>query len=355
MRHVSLDHLEPGQVLAKSIYASDGRTLLNQGVLLTPGMINKLYRIGVTKIYIKDDRFEDIKVEEVVSEETRREAISQVSNVMECVQEGKDFDTTSVVKTMTNVIDEILAQKDVLLNLDDIRTKDNHLFIHSLNVCIMSTVIGVSLGYSISKLKELALGALLHDIGKVMKVTDDPLRRYTQEGNHHAWIGFNILRKRHELSLSSAHIALQHHEHVDGTGEPRSLKSVEIHEYAKIVAVTNFYDNLISPLTPEPTLLPYQASEYLMGLAGKKFDHEIVIQFLRSIALYPTGSSVQLSTGEIGVVVGQHKGLPSRPVIRVFKESHSSGRGKFDYDGTEVKEVDLGRETTLFIDSILKS
>ncbi|GEN32856.1 HD-GYP domain-containing protein [Aneurinibacillus danicus] len=355
MRHVSLDSLEAGQVLAKSIYASDGRTLLSQGVLLTPGMVNKLHRIGVTMVYIEDSRFEDIKVEEVVSEETRREAISHVSNILECVQEGKNFDTTAVSKTMTNIIEEILAQKDVMLNLDDIRTKDNYLFIHSLNVCIMSTVIGINLGYSVTKLKELALGALLHDIGKVIKNTDDPLKRYSQEGDHHAWVGFNVLRKRHELSLSSAHIALQHHEHVDGTGEPRNLKGPEIHEYAKIVAVTNFYDNLISPFAPEPTLLPYQANEYLMGLAGKKFDHNIVIQFLRSIAMYPTGSSVQLSTGEIGVVVGQHKGLPSRPLVRVFKETGSSERDKFAYDHTEVKEYDLAKETTVFIRSILKS
>jgi HD-GYP domain-containing protein (c-di-GMP phosphodiesterase class II) len=354
MRPVSLDNLEAGQVLAKSIYTSDGRTLLNQGVLLTPGMINKLYRIGVTMVYIKDSRFDDVKMEDMVSEETRREALANVSNVMECVQEGKDFDIATVSKTMTNIIDEILSQRDVLLNLDDIRTKDNHLFIHSLNVCIMSTVIGVQMGYSVSKLKELALGALLHDVGKAVKKADDPLGRYSQDGDHHAWIGFNVLRRRHELSLSSAHIALQHHEHVDGTGEPRGIKGSDIHEYAKIVAVTNFYDNLISPFAPEPTLHPYQASEYVMGLAGKKFDHNIVIQFLRAIALYPTGSSVQLSTGEIGVVVGQHKGLPSRPIIRVFKE-HRSEHGKYQYEDTEVKEVDLGKETTVFIDSILKS
>ncbi|MBN6186803.1 HD domain-containing protein [Aneurinibacillus sp. BA2021] len=355
MRHVSLEYLEAGQTLAKSIYASDGRTLLNKGVLLTPGMVNKLHRIGVTMVYIQDSRFEDVQIDDAVSEETRRETIARVADVMECVQEGKDFDTAAVSKTMGKIIDELLMQKDVLLNLDDIRTKDNHLFIHSLNVCIMSAVIGINLGYNVTKLKELALGALLHDIGKVITGADDPLKRYTQESDHHAWVGFNVLRKRHELSLASAHVSLQHHEHVDGTGEPRRLKGEEIHEYAKIVAVTNFYDNLISPFTPEPTMLPYQASEYLMGLAGKKFDHNIVIRFLRSIALYPTGSSVQLSTGEIGVVVSQHKGLPSRPVVRIFKETHTSIRDKFDYEHTEVTEVDMAKATTLFIDSIIKS
>lgn len=352
MRHVSLESVEAGQVLAKSIYASDGRTLLNQGVLLTPGMINKLYRIGVTMIYIKDERFDDIKMEDVVSEETRREVIANVSNVLECVQAGKDFDARTVTKSIGNVVDEIVRQKNVLLNLNDIRTQDNQLFIHSMNVCIMSAVIGMQLGYSTAKLRELALGALLHDVGKVVK-PDDPLRK-TKEGDHHAWIGFNVLRKKHEVSLAIAHTALQHHEHVDGTGEPRAITGAEIHEYAKIVAITNFYDNLISEFSKDqPTMAPHEASEFIMGLTGKRFDRDMVIHFLRSIALYPTGASVLLSTGEIGVVVGQHKGLPSRPVVRAFKEN--KGQGKYEYDDTEVKEIDLGRETTIFIDSILKS
>ncbi|WP_047150374.1 HD-GYP domain-containing protein [Aneurinibacillus tyrosinisolvens] len=354
MRQISLDYVEPGQVLARSIYTSDGRTLLNAGVLLTPGMITKLHRIGVTVLYIKDKQFEDIVIEDVVSEETRREAISNVADALQCVQEGKEFDTKTVSKTMTNLVDEILRQKNVLLNLTDIRTKDNQLFVHSLNVCIMSTIIGMNMGYNTAKLKELALGALFHDAGKALQ-SDDPLRHhYTQEGDHHAWIGFNVLRKKHELSLATAHVALQHHEFIDGTGEPRGISSAEIHEFAKIVAVTNFYDNLISGLSAEPTMLPYEASEYVMGLAGKRFDHDIVIKFLRSIALYPTGSSVNLSTGEIGVVVGQHKGLPSRPIIRVIKQNRED-RGKYEYDEPEVKEVDLSKETTVFIDSVLNS
>ncbi|WCN38261.1 HD-GYP domain-containing protein [Aneurinibacillus uraniidurans] len=351
MRQVSLESVEAGQVLAKSIYTSDGRTLLNQGVLLTPGMINKLYRIGVTMVYIQDERFDDIKMEDVVSEETRREAISNVANVLQCVQTGKDFDTRAVSKTMGTIVDEIFQQKNVLLNLNDIRTQDNHLFIHSMNVCIMSCVIGMQLGYNTTKLKELALGALLHDVGKVV-MPDDPLRK-TKEGDHHAWIGFNVLRKKHEVSLATAHIALQHHEHVDGQGEPRAIAGADIHDYAKIVAITNFYDNLLSEFsTDQPNMTPYEAAEFIMGLAGKRFDHEMVIQFLRSIALYPTGASVLLSTEEVGVVVGQHKGLPSRPIVRVFKESRRGG--KYDYDDTEVREVDLGQETTVFIESILK-
>jgi HD-GYP domain-containing protein (c-di-GMP phosphodiesterase class II) len=351
MRHIHLDSVDGGEVLGKSIYSQDGRTLLQSGVLLTLSMINTLRRIGVTMIYIKDKQFEDVKTEDVVSDETRRQAIVNVSDIKQSVQEGKDFDTKSVGKTITSIIDEILRNKDVLLSLTDIRTNDNHAFIHSLNVCIMSTIIGINMGFNSTQLKELALGALLHDIGKSVK--EDSLYRKTlpKESEDHTWVGFNLLRKKHEFSLATAHIALQHHEHVDGTGSPRGITGDQIHLYGKIVGVANFYDNLISDFLPGTTYLPYEANEQIMGLSGKHFDHDIVIRFLRSIALYPTGTSVKLSTGQVGVVVGQHKGLPARPIVRVIKKlSRKEG-----FDETEVNEVDLAKETTIFIKDILKA
>ncbi|WP_027416117.1 HD-GYP domain-containing protein [Aneurinibacillus terranovensis] len=349
MRHISIDNVESGQVLGKSIYTSDGRTLLNANVLLTPMMITQLRRIGVTMLYIQDKQFEDVVIEDIVSEETRREAISCFSDSIQSIQEGKSVDVKKVTKTITNIVDEILRNKNILVHLTDIRTKDNEVFIHSLNVCMMSVIIGVNMGYSVEKLKDLALGALFHDIGKVVKGTEPlPKGAETKEKEHHSWIGFNVLRKKHEFNLAIAHVALQHHEHIDGTGQPRGLKKEEIHEYAKIVAVANYYDSLISPFSSEPTYLPYEASEFIMGLTNTLFDHEVTIQFLRSIALYPTGTSVRLSSGKVGVVVGQHKGLPARPIVRLIKQ-HANARY---YEDPEVNEVDLAKMTTVFIKEV---
>jgi HD-GYP domain-containing protein (c-di-GMP phosphodiesterase class II) len=352
MRHLNIDSINGGETLGKSIYSQDGRTLLQSGVLLTPIMINTLRRIGVTMIYIKDKQFQDVKIEDIVSDETRRLAIVNVSDIQQSVQEGKDFDLKSVGQTITNIIDEILRNKDMLLTLSDIRTKDNHSFIHSLNVCIMSTIIGINMGFNQVQLKELALGALLHDVGKVVNENSPLKKALSEESDHHTWVGFNLLRKKHELSLATAHIALQHHEHVDGSGIPRNLVQNQIHVYGKIVAIANYYDNLISEFLPGPTYLPFEANEYVMGLAGKYFDLDIVLKFLRSIALYPSGTSVKLSNGQTGVVVGQHKGLPARPIIRVIKKL-TREEGFIDND-TEVKEIDLAKETTIFIKDVLK-
>lgn len=338
MRYVSIDSVEPGQVLAKAIYASDGRILLNTGVQLTVGMINKLRNIGVTFIYIQDHRFEDIHINEVVSEETRREAIRNVAEIIHLVQIGKNFNPANLHNTVQNIIRETLINKDVLLELGEVRTLDNQQYIHALNVCLMSVVTGINLNLTQTQLYDLAIGALLHDIGKWVQEDDE---------QDHTWKGFNYLRKKREISILSAHVALQHHEWIDGTGYPRQVKGDDLHIFGKIVAVTNLYDNLISPLEDgvQPKL-PYQACETLMGLAGKKLDHEVVRQFLRSVAIYPTGTSVKLTTGEVAIVVDQHKGLPARPVLRAFRNYN-------DEELPEVKVIDLAKSTTVFIEKVI--
>jgi HD-GYP domain-containing protein (c-di-GMP phosphodiesterase class II) len=354
MRHVLVDNVQPGNVLAKTIYTSDGRPLLNSGVQLTVGMLSTLRRLGVTMIYIKDERFEDVVIEEVVDDQTRREALSNFAAAVQCVQGGSDFNTKQISHASGSIVDEIMKNKKVLVNLTDIRTRDNQLFLHALNVCILSVVIGTNMGLNRAQLQDLAIGALLHDIGKIE--TPENLRKEEEaelpmglsHDEKHTWRGYKRLRKRNEISIVAAHVALQHHENIDGSGFPRGLKGEEIHQFAKIVAVANLYDNLIAGDEVKAPMLPHEATEYVMSQAGKTLDHEAVIQFLRAIAVYPTGMSVKLDTGLTGVIVAQHKGLPARPVVRVFK------REQGEWESHEVQEVDLAKETTVFIAKVLQ-
>ncbi|BCJ87026.1 HD-GYP domain-containing protein [Effusibacillus dendaii] len=352
MRYVSIDSVEPGHILARSIYTSDGMALLNVGVQLTVGMLSTLRRLGVTHLYIQDERFADVEMEDVVSEQTRREALASFSMAVQCVQAGKSLSSKAITDATSSMIDEIMRNQKVLINLNDIRTKDNEQFLHALQVCTLSTVIGVNLGLPRAQLQELAIGSLLHDIGKCevpekeKKQEDAELSGDTNDDKQHTWRGYKRLRKIKEFSITIPHVALQHHEHVDGTGYPRQLSGEDIHRYGKIVAVANFFDNLVAGQGIDgKRMMPHEATEYLMGFAGKRFDLETVIGFLRCIAIYPNGTSVKLSTGQVGVVVGQHTGLPARPIVRVFTK---------DSDDHEVKELDLAKETTLFITHVLQ-
>lgn len=350
MKYVSIDNVEPGHVLARSIYTSDGRTLLNQGVQLTVGMVNQLRRVGIQMIYIQSKYTDDIKIHDVVQEETRRQAMTNLATAVQSIQGGKDINVKEISTSINGIIDEVLKNKDVLLHLSDIRSEDNQLFVHSQNTCMIATLIGVKLGLSQSQLKDLAMGALLHDIGKVVKdkgtSNDSKLPSFVKEDeNNHTWKGFNLLRKKHDISVVAAHIPLQHHENIDGSGFPRGIDASEIQPLAKIVAVANHYDNLVSNINNSNQLMPHEACEVIMGLANKHFDQNVVIKFLQSIAIYPTGTSVQLTNGDVGIIVGQHNGLPARPIVRLIN--------KRDDEEAEFREIDLAKETTLFIKKIL--
>ena len=342
MKYVHIDQVEPGQFLGKTIFSGNGVVLLSEGVQLTVYMITTLRRIGVTMLYIKDPQFDDIEIDDVVSEETKQALMRQMGEMFESIRSGKDINYRNLSFSINHLLDDIINNQEVLIQLSDIRTKDNALYVHSLNVCMMATLVGVNMGLSYPQLKELAIGALLHDIGKLETNSDDNSEDVRK---HHTWRGFDILKSKREFSLLSAHVAFQHHEAVDGTGVPRALKGENIHLYAKITAVANVYDNLLFDLTSGKRMLPHEACEYLTALAGTKLDHDAVIQFLKCVSIYPTGTSVRLSTKEVGVVVGQHRGLPGRPVVRVVK-SMSGG-------DLEVKEVDLAKETTVFIESVI--
>jgi len=339
LRIIDIETVEPGQQLGKTIFSANGTVLLSAGVQLTVYMISTLKRLGVTMVYIDDPLYRDIPEEEVLSEETKRLVIMQMSESFDALRSGKNFNTKAISKSVDQLMEDVLENQNVLVQLSDIRTEDNKMYIHAMNVCMMSTLVGLNMGLNMIQLKELAIGALLHDIGKLGASE-------LEEGrHHHAWRGFELLKMKREYSLLSAHVAFQHHERVDGTGQPRGIAGDEIHLYAKIVAVANTYDNLLTDLSEGRPMLPHEALERLHAMSETALDRNVLIEFMRIVSVYPNGISVRLSNGRTGVVVGQHRGLPGRPVVRVI-----------DKDGDEAVgalEIDLAQHTTIFIDSVL--
>lgn len=342
MRYVDMEAVEPGHLLGKTIYALNGTVLLSSGVQLTVFMISTLKRIGVTSLYIKDaDSADDIEPEEILSDETKRSVIRNMSETMDSIRSGKDFNSRSISLSIDDLLDDVMSNKEVLIQLNDIRTRDNAEFVHAMNVCMIATLLGVNSNLNQTQLKELAIGALLHDLGKATS----ELQAGESELDRHTWRGFEILKAKREFSLLIAHVALQHHEHVDGSGEPRQLAGDQIHLYSRIVAVANTYDNLLQQDNGGKRLLPHEACEQMLAMSGTKLDHDILAKFMRIVSIYPNGVSVKLSTRVHGVVVGQHRGLPGRPIVRLLEREGD--------DSIESREIDLAKENTVFIEQVL--
>ncbi|GGG14225.1 HD-GYP domain-containing protein [Paenibacillus abyssi] len=342
MKYVSIESVEPGQFLGKTVYSGNGTALLSAGVQLTVFMINTLNRIGVTMLYIQDPDFDDVETEDILSEATKQTVINEMNGTFEAIRSGKEWSTKKIGVSVNRIMEDVLSNKELLIQLTDIRTEDNAQYVHAMNVCLISTLIGVNMGLNINQLKDLAIGALLHDVGKNgMTISDEEQQVDLKE--HHTWRGFELIKSKREFNLLIAHTALQHHERIDGTGIPRGLEAEKIHTFAKIVAVANTYDNLINPLDHRG-MLPHEACEELMAMSEKQLDHEVLVQFTRIISVYPNGMAVRLSTKETGVVVRQHRGLPGRPVVRVVRTND---------DQLDVTEIDLAKQTTVFIEAVL--
>jgi len=354
MQKVATISLQPGMITAQNIFTKEGVLLLSIGTTLSSGHIVQLHYLGLPSIYIKNPLTANSTsdaISEIVPQHTRAQAIQAVHTAFEDVLVTRRIDSAQFKKIAACLIDEIIKNNCAMIHLTDIRSRDGYLFGHSVNVCVLAALTGFHLGYSMAQLKELALGALLHDTGKMLI----PKEILTKPGpltadevtimNRHPGYGFEILSVQREIPPSAAQVAYQHHERFDGNGYPRNLRGTDIHEYARIVAIADVYDAITSDRCYREGLLPHEAYEITVSQSRAHFDPAILKTFLSQIAIYPVGCIVRVNTGEIAVVTKVIPGLQTRPILQTI----------FDAGGHRVKdgrEIDLTKQLTTFINKI---
>ena len=350
MRVVNVSSLKGDEILGKQIFDESGRVLLNAGVELRPFYIERIKQLGILSVYIDDDISKNVVIEESISDKTRQMSKHAVKQMIEVYcREGKT-DNSSIMNSVNSVIEDVLSNKNVLINVAEISASDNNIYSHSVNVCVLSTIIGTHMGYSMLKLRDIATAAMLHDIGKIKMLNDkkilaeyknkEELDKYIEL--MHPKIGYDFLGEQRVWNAYVKVAALMHHERCDGSGYPLKLKGEEINQIAKIVSICDVFDNLISGRGTEESKTVYEVIEYLIGMSNIYFDEEMVRKFTMNIAAFPTGSGVLLSSNEKGLVVKQNNSMPMRPVIKVI----------YDKAGnilSEPYEIDLLKELTLFI------
>ncbi|MEX2414833.1 MAG: HD-GYP domain-containing protein [Paenibacillaceae bacterium] len=360
MRLKHIDSVQDGDIVAKPILLENGNVLVGVGLKLNGKFVDRLRRLGIDRVYVEDAHTLDIIPEDVIEDETRKEAITAVHKTMTelvdiTVTKGRSVNR-DLGSTFRNVFSSILSdltrKKNIMINLTNLHTTEGYLFHHSVNVAILAGILGMSKGYNRQQMEELGVGALLFDIG----MTQIPNEIWNKSGtltaeeraiiNTHTEKGFDLLRGRFDISLLSAHCALQHHERYDGQGYPRELKASDIHEYAQIVAIADVFDALTSSRPYRSRFKPNDAIELLFASGNSMFDLENVRLFCQHICIYPVSTTVMLSSGQIGVVSANHPGTIQRPVVRVLRES----------DGKEVQspyELDMRKELNVTIISSL--
>jgi len=327
MRKVGVSELKPGIKLSRTIYNSRGEELLKNGVALTDTYIELLIKLKLPFVWVDDGLpFWMPEASDVIKRQTRVAAVRQIKNVLlEAKESGRlVIEPQSLYTTVREFTEQLLSNKNLIFNLVDLRSQDDYTFAHSVNVCLLTLMTGITLGYGHSELAFLGIGALLHDLGKV-KIPDEILNKpggLTAEEfevmKNHTVLGYEMIREAGNLDEMNAIMALQHHENYDGSGYPKGLKGEQINEYAQIVAIADRFDAITANRVYRKAFPSVEAYEMCEASVNYFVKESVAKAFMYNIAAYPAGTIVELNNGMAGVAADTPKGNSLFPMVHVY-------------------------------------
>lgn len=340
MRCVKVEALAGGEILAKNIFSKSGTVLMSEGTKIRNEYIQHLINIGIKEIYIEDEFSIGVRVDEATEKKIKNDCKQQVKKIIDRFFYCGNNELEKVQEVAITIISNMLEKKELIFILEGMRENSETLYCHPLNVCAMSVFIALKMKLPVEKVRNIAEGCLLHDIGyqKVYvkeehKKTGEFTELEEQEIKKHVIYGYEILQNETWCSKEAKEIVLHHHERWDGSGYPMHLKGERIRKECRIVAACNVFDNMVYSFQEE-RLKIHKALRYLKKQAGILFDKEVAACMLENIAAYPNGCIVVLDNGDNGIVLHQNENSPDRPVVRLLMDSNGKR-----YE--EWKEIDL--------------
>ncbi|BBM64869.1 HD family phosphohydrolase [Vibrio alfacsensis] len=238
--------------------------------------------------------------------------------------EGKVLEVDEIESWADDMIESVFIDSDALQCVSALRQKDSYLLEHSVNVACLLVTFGKHLGLSKDTLKQLAIGGIIHDIGKI-KVDDDilqkPARLTPEEFEHmklHQVYAKRIILGVKGLSDVSRDVCLMHHEKLDGKGYPLGLSGDQIPLHGRMSCVVDIYDALTSERVYKKGMSSAEAFKILLSLTPFHLDADLVYKFINCIGIYPVGSIVELSDGRVAIVWTSNASQPLKPIVKCF-------------------------------------
>jgi HD-GYP domain-containing protein (c-di-GMP phosphodiesterase class II) len=370
-RHIS--QLRPGQVIARAIYTERGEVLLGAGSTLNHFFIERLRERGVISVFLRDGLGDDVAPNDIVSEELRASTVTHLArafDVMSTMAQGTRLNNAdrprsvddlvyrlgerpldlpssgvntlqALYKDIESLMNEIL-ESNTIASLESLKTHNDYTFQHSVDVAVVGILLGRTAGLPRDQLRELALGCLLHDLGKMYideAILDKPGRLTPEEFDEikkHPQMGFELIRRMPVFSILPAHVAYQHHERQDGAGYPRGLiGNNQLHRtlsermnpkrmllIAEIAAVADVYSALTSDRPYRPAMPLDKVGRIIAEMSGPHLNADVVRLLLHTIPMFPVGHWVEVETGKYrgwrGVVTELSVDALHQPAIRLL-------------------------------------
>ncbi|NTV94130.1 MAG: HD-GYP domain-containing protein [Thiobacillus sp.] len=325
--------------------------------------IAKIGELGIHDVYIDISRGRDVEVAAPTQAEVRREIESRLIRIAEepatpartplaeerqraarlhseanqivhgmikDIRLGKQIEMEKIEPLVESMVDSIFRNPDALLPLGRLKDHDNYTFQHSVSVCTLMIAFARGLELDRPTIKEIAIGALLHDVGKA-KVPEEILNKPAKlteaefgKMKSHVVQSIIILQHTPGVSRIALDVAGQHHERYDGTGYPNKLKGSEISLYGQMGAIVDVYDAITSDRVYHKGMPPTEALGKLLEWSKFHFDPELVRSFIKAVGIYPTGSLVRLDSGRLAIVMEQHPDHLMQPVVLVLYNAKSN-------------------------------
>jgi putative nucleotidyltransferase with HDIG domain len=257
------------------------------------------------------------------ADQIKQQATKIARGIYEDARAGKAIDTQEARSVVTDMIDSIFRNQFAFLSLTKLKEYDEYTFNHSVNVATLTLAIARGMGFDQKQLEEIGIGTLLHDIGKMKvppRILNKPGKLNDEEWDEmkkHTNYGAEILRGS-GFTETEVTVAEQHHERFNGSGYMNRLQNENIHLYARIASLCDVYDALTAKRVYKPPMLPHLALAMVYKEKDVNFAAEMVMNFIKIVGIYPIGSLVRLSTGEVGVVISVNQSDFVRPQVSII-------------------------------------
>lgn len=258
----------------------------------------------------------------------RTKVTGLVKTCMDDILLGNAINEAELKENITNTVESVIRNPDAMMWLTRLKEKDSKASMHSINCCILSVTFGRFLGLPKVELAKLAISALMHDIGKLQiptEVLNKPGKLNDYEFKQvcfHPTSSRNLLMSAGKYFLPAVDVAYTHHERLDGSGYPRGLTASAISPFSRMLAIIDTYEAMTNEQVYREELSPFEALKFLNVNRKTKFDEQLVRLFIKMIGVFPIGSIIELTTGQVGIVITSNRDDNLRPKVMIMLDQN---------------------------------